>query len=325
MNAASSQPGSPVLSVTVTNYNYAHFLPEALDSILAQSFEDFELIVIDNASTDGSIELLAEYAERDPRVRLIAHQQNQGGLASLRESCDVARGRYRVQVDADDWVISPTAFAEQVDMLERHPAMAFVYSTMTRYGPDGSKVGVSRPYPNDTVLPGELALEAILSFALTHSGMMFRLAAYRSTAGYPDGLPHVDDMLLGVRLAEVGDVGYLDRELYAFRQHGANVHLAPQLPVVKEEILPVIEAAFEGPLGPRVPASVRRRVVRNALVHLPTQYIFAGQRRAGWRLYWESVKARPLATVAQLRTLSLLAVSVLGADRYRAMVARIRS
>ena len=302
----------PALSVTVTNYNYARFLPQALDSILAQTYTDYEIIVIDNASTDDSLAVARQYAARDARIRVIAHESNIGALASLRESCDECRGRYRVHVDADDWAISPTAFARQVALMDANPQVTFVYSCLTMFGPDGRKTHVSRPFQGDQVVPAPEAVEAVLGFTLNHTGTMIRLDAYRLTGGYPDGMPHVDDMLLGVRLCELGDVGYIDDELYSFRQHGDNVHLAPQLAVVREEFIPVVEAAFNGPLGPRLSPQARRRIMRNTLVHLPTQYIFRGEPRAGWRLWWESARARPVDTVLQPRTLALAARTVLG-------------
>lgn len=317
--------GEPLLSVTVMNYNYGRFLGRNIESILSQSFDDFELVLIDNASTDGSLEIMRRYASTDPRISIVAHATNLGMFASLRESCDLSRGRYRVPIEADDWVLSSDAFEAQVDLLERHPSMAFAYSAMTMTGSDGRVFHVSRPYHHDVVLPGEEAVEAILSFALTHTGMMMRLDALRATSGYQEGFPHIIDMMLAVRLCEVGDVGYIDRSLYAFRQHETNLHLRPQLEVVRREVLPVIDAAFDGPLGARVQdaAAVRRRVVGKALVHLPTQYIFVGQYRAGWRMYWESVKVRPAATIVQPRTLSLLSRTVLGDRGHRWLTSRL--
>ena len=115
----------PTLSVTMTNYNYAGYLPRAIESILEQTYTDFELLIIDNASTDDSVEVIQGYD--DPRIRLIAHEVNQGALASFRESCDESRGTYRLHVDADDWVIASDALQRQIDMMEAHPDMSFVY------------------------------------------------------------------------------------------------------------------------------------------------------------------------------------------------------
>jgi hypothetical protein len=199
-------------------------------------------------------------------------------------------------------------------MLDDHPEMTFVYSSLTMFDEHGRKSWVSRPHPHDTVLAGELALDQILGFSFGHSGMMLRLDTYRATGGYPDGMPHIDDLVLAVHLAERGSVGYIDAELYAFRQHGATVHMSPQRSVVRDEILPMISDAFDGPLGTRLPDAgrTRRNIERRALVHLPTACIFTDRRRDGWRLYWESVRIRPLLTVLQPRTLSLIARTLLG-------------
>jgi glycosyltransferase involved in cell wall biosynthesis len=315
MTASEGQASdAPLLSVAVTSYNYAAFLPCALDSVLSQSFTDFELIVIDNASTDESPAILREYAASDERIRLVLHEENQGALASLRETCDVALGTYLVHVDADDWVLAPTAFEEQIELLEANPQVSFVYSSLTMIGPEGETILVSRPYQRDVVVPAEEALEVVLGFNLSSSGMMFRLDAYRRTGGWPDENIHVADQQLASRLCEVGDVAYFDRPMYAFRQQGRNLHLESELKVVSNEVLPMIEAAFDGPLGRRIPDSskVRRRVIRNALVHRPTQYIFSGELAQGWRLYWESVRASPILTIVQPRTLSLLSRTFLG-------------
>lgn len=325
-DAAAEASRSPLVTATVTNYNYEAFLPQSIESILGQSFDDFELLVIDNASTDSSVEVIRHYAANDERIRVIAHEENQGPVASQRESCALARGRYRVHIDADDWILEPDAFEHQVAMLEQHPDMSFVYSALTIFGPDEQRILASHPYDGDTVLPGEAALQEVMGFNVNNSGMMIRLDSYRQTAGYPDGMPLVDDILLAVRLCEVGKVGYVDRELYAFRQHGTNMHLAPDVDVIRTEILPVITAAFDGPLAARMtnPEAVRRRVLKKALVHLPTQYIFRNQYREGWRLYWESFKARPSETLLQLRTLNLALRTAMGERGYEALRSSLR-
>jgi glycosyltransferase involved in cell wall biosynthesis len=304
----------PRLSVTITNYNYGRFLAQSIESVLGQSFADFELILIDNASQDDSVEIMRRYQQCDPRIELIVHDVNQGMFASLEESVNRSRGLYRVQIDADDWVLSPDAFEAQVGMLDAHPEMAFVYSALTQIGSDGVVHHVSRPFAGDVVLPGEDAVEQVLRFSLNDTGTMLRVAAYRAAGGYPPTSPHISDTQLCARMCAVGSVGYIDRSLYAFRQHGDNLHFRHQTPVVRDEILPMIDEVFAGPLAARMadPVATKRRVVRNALVHLPTVYIFGGAPLTGWRMYWESVKLRPLDTVLQPRTLSLLARTLLG-------------
>jgi glycosyltransferase involved in cell wall biosynthesis len=310
----------PTLSVTVTNYNYGRFLGRNIESILAQSFADFELILVDNASTDDSVAVMRKYAASDPRIRIVAHARNEGQFASYREASDLCRGRYRVHMDGDDWVLSNDAFRLQVDLLNRHPDMGLVFSALTMVDCEGSELFVSHPFPRDGVFTSDEAFEGLISFALMHSGLMLRLDAYRATTGYADAYPHMADQLLAVRISEQARlVGYFDRSLYAFRQHGNNLNLRPQMKVVKEEVLPALQSAFDGPVGQRQAPAVRRRMVRRSLVHLPTRYIFGGQLNTGWLLYWESVKVRPFSTLFQRRTLSLVARTLLGDRGFHAL------
>jgi glycosyltransferase involved in cell wall biosynthesis len=310
---------APTLSVTVTNYNYGRFLDQNLTSIRNQTFTDFEVIVVDNASTDDSMEVIRRHAEADPRIRVVCHAENLGMFASLRESVDLCRGRYRVHVDADDYVLAPDAFAIQVASLDSHPTMAFTYSQLVMIDTADEVVHTSRSYDHDVIRPGSDALEMVLAFAINHSGMMFRLDAYRATAGYPDRYAHVADMLLAGRLCATGDVGYIDQPLYGFRKHGGNLHLRPELHVLRDEMIPVIEQSYAGLPDGTADAEAKRRAIRRALVHLPTQYVFSGQAAMGWRLYWESAKIHPYDTICQRRTLSLVGRTVLGRRGYHAV------
>src|SRR5215213_1469759 len=108
----------PTLSVTVLNYNYGAYLPACLDSILGQTFRDFELIIIDDCSTDNSLAVIEPYLA-DPRVRLVAHQANVGYCGSLIEGTEVqSAGELVTVISADDLVRRPDAFERQVRLLQ---------------------------------------------------------------------------------------------------------------------------------------------------------------------------------------------------------------
>ena len=316
---------NPVLSVTVTNYNYAPYLRQNVESILNQTYDDFELVIIDNASTDGSAELIHELASHDRRVRPIIHPENEGMLFSYREAAATSRGKYRVHVEADDWVIDPKAFELQVTLLEEHPAVSFCYPAMTMVDSNGDVVLVAHAHDGDAILPGEQAIESLLNLKFTHSGLMIRQDAYHATEGYQAGFPHTADTMLAIRLCEVGELGYLDRSLYAFRQHGSNLHRRDESELLETEYLPMIAAAFDGPLGRRLidSGAARRRVEQRALVHLPSQHIFRGELRTGWWLYWESMRRRPYLTVAQRATLHLVARTLLGERGFEQLRCRL--
>ena len=102
MTGASGQ-NTPKVTVLMPVYNSARFLREALDSILAQTWQDLELLAIDDGSTDRSLEVLHSY--RDPRLRIVSHQQYSGLTATLNEGIDLAKGEYIARMDADDAMV----------------------------------------------------------------------------------------------------------------------------------------------------------------------------------------------------------------------------
>src|SRR6188768_2020632 len=124
---------APTLSVTVLNYNYGNYLPQCLDSILAQTFEDFELIVVDDCSTDNSLEVIKPYL-RDPRVRLVSHAKNVGYSGSLIEGTEAhSRGDFVTVISADDMVRRPDAFERQIELLSAHPEASFCFTGYDKF------------------------------------------------------------------------------------------------------------------------------------------------------------------------------------------------
>ena len=134
---------SPLVSVVLPVRNGAADLPKAIDTILAQTFTDFELIVVNDGSTDGTAAVLD--AIRDPRVRVV-HQENMGLAAALNRGISLARGRYIARQDHDDWA-KPTRLEKQVAFMEANPDCALVGTCAD--GPSKSSLGrttsIARP------------------------------------------------------------------------------------------------------------------------------------------------------------------------------------
>src|SRR5436190_20057932 len=116
-----SQP--PAITVLMPVFNAAAFVREAIQSVLRQTQADLELLIIDDASTDGSSAIIRSFS--DPRVRVITHQRNLGLVASLNDGLDQARGRYVARMDADD-VMHPQRLEKQLRYLEEHVDIALV-------------------------------------------------------------------------------------------------------------------------------------------------------------------------------------------------------
>lgn len=113
----------PLLSFIVLSYNYENYIGRALRSILDQTVQDFEIVIVDDASTDGSRELIA--AIDDPRIRLLVNERNRGGAESYNRAVSAARGDWLVNLDADDW-IAPEKSQQQLDMLRKHPELDII-------------------------------------------------------------------------------------------------------------------------------------------------------------------------------------------------------
>lgn len=115
---------SPRLSILAPNFNHARFLPEMIDSCLEQSLQDWELIIIDDASTDNSVEIASDYVRRDARVKLLRNAANMGAIPSVNVGFRAAKGDYVFMRSADD-INLPGYFETAVKLLVQHPEAAF--------------------------------------------------------------------------------------------------------------------------------------------------------------------------------------------------------
>lgn len=112
--------GSPFVSVLMPVYNGGEYLSTAIDSILNQTYTDFEFLIIDDGSTDNSLSIIKQYQQKDDRIRIIVNDTNKGLVYSLNTGFDQARGKYIARMDADD-ISVPNRFQMQVDFMEQHP------------------------------------------------------------------------------------------------------------------------------------------------------------------------------------------------------------
>ena len=126
----------PKLSVILPNYNHAAYLPRCVEAILGQSFADLELIVVDDASTDHSRDILADYARRDPRVRVYHNSENRGVIATLTRALGMARGEYVFGAASDDYVL-PGYFERAMGLFAAHPEAGIALGLVECVDDDG--------------------------------------------------------------------------------------------------------------------------------------------------------------------------------------------
>jgi len=164
------RPGSPLISVLMPSFNCGPFLAESVGSILAQTLDDLELIIIDDGSTDDSPSVLSALSSADDRVRVV-RQENQGAGAALNAALELATGKYLARMDADDRT-PPQRFAEQLQFLESHPQVAVVGGWHRTFGAVESRV---QEFPTE---PNHLKAAMLFRNPISHPTVMMRRAAF---------------------------------------------------------------------------------------------------------------------------------------------------
>ena len=126
----------PTVSVILPNYNHAHYLPQCLNAMLDQSVKPTEIIVIDDASTDNSIEVISDFVRRDPVVKLIQNEKNIGNMPSNFKGLEQATCDYLLLAAADDYLL-PGFFEKSLKLLSKYPAAGFCCSLSRRINEKG--------------------------------------------------------------------------------------------------------------------------------------------------------------------------------------------
>jgi len=208
----------PQVTVLVPIYNGAAYLAQTLESLLAQSFADFELLAIDDGSTDGSSEIVRSF--KDERVRLI-HKENGGLCAALNLGIAEAKAPYIARSDQDD-ISFRERIERQFSIMENHPEALALFAYSTKFG---SKHGWSNA-DKMVMAPGEVKeYEPMIDGCQLCSTMFARTGALRSIGGFRQAYYPSDDWDLECRLAQAGKVLILREPVIAYRfQPAANTY-----------------------------------------------------------------------------------------------------
>lgn len=202
----------PSVSVLLPAYNAEAFVGAAIESVLAQTFQSFELVIVNDGSTDGTAAVLDRYCD-DDRVRIIDNGTNQGLVASLNTGLASCRGELVARLDADD-TAEPARLERQFAQFETDPRLVLSATSYHRVRPDGSLIRVGRPPSTHA----ELAAAHLTGNRLCHSSVMFRRQAVVDLGGYRAEWFPVEDFDLWLRLCMEGvfspvtsaEVVYLD-------------------------------------------------------------------------------------------------------------------
>jgi glycosyltransferase involved in cell wall biosynthesis len=227
----------PTVTVVLPAYNAATWLAPAIESILGQCFRDFELIVLDDGSVDGTRAVLAQYA--DARLRVIHHETNRGLISSLNEGIDAAHGKYIARMDADD-VAHPKRLQLQVAYLDSH-ARVGICGTWFRTHHGTRRASVRPPIDHD-----EISAHLFFRSPFGHpTVMMRRQVLQESGLRYDPKAVHAEDFDLWVRARPYTCFANLPRFLLQYRAHPQQVssgHLNAQKTSAQRILLSQLES-----------------------------------------------------------------------------------
>jgi len=204
---------SPLVSVVMSAYNKGDFIGEAIESILGQSFPDFELIVVNDGSTDGSGEIIERYKRADSRLQAF-DQPNRGVVYTANRGCALARGKYIARLDADD-VAMPTRLERQVEFLERQPQVAVLGAGWYILGRGGKCLGPIAPAEDDGAIRELLPRRNCFA----QSAVMMRTDVFRAVGGYRPAFPPAEDYDLWLRISDRYQMANLPYPLLYYRMH----------------------------------------------------------------------------------------------------------
>ena len=209
----------PLISVCMPVYNTETYIAEAVESILAQSYRNFEFIIIDDGSTDRSLAILECYADQDARIRL-SSRAHAGYLIRLNEMLEEARGDFIARMDADD-VAMPERFIKQIDFLDAHPEVVAVGSRILAIDSDGDPIAEFCTAQDHEEI--DRAHLDVRGGFINHPVAMIRTGAIRTIGGYRADYWPAEDVDLWLRLAEIGRLANVPERLLEYRRHPESI------------------------------------------------------------------------------------------------------
>lgn len=204
---------NPKISVILSVYNGERYLKQSIESILEQTFADFEFIIMDDGSSDGSFRIIRGYD--DDRIKVIRNEVRNGLTKSLNKALKKARGKYVARQDADD-ISLPSRFEEQIEFFERHPETALLGTSIFIMDEKGRILEEKKACPR----PSRNLLKRNEIF---HGSVMFKKAVIDNLGGYNELFKHSQDYELWLRIAKYHDIRNLQIPLYALRLHKSSI------------------------------------------------------------------------------------------------------
>lgn len=215
---------NPTVSFIVPCYNLAHLLGECIESILAQTFHDFEILIMDDCSPDHTEQIAHSFPDR--RIRYIRNPKNLGHLRNYNKGIELSRGKYVWLVSADDRLTSPRVLEKFVRVLDAHPEVGYACCSGVEIREENQLIPAKYSVQSnqDRIFAGEEFLERLLysNFVIASSGMV-RKTCYENFGVFPLDLPYAGDWYLWCLFALHHDVAYFSEPMVGYRVCGQSM------------------------------------------------------------------------------------------------------
>lgn len=208
---------SPKVSVVMSVYNGEPYLRKAIDSILNQTFTDFEFIIINDGSTDSTAHVLRKYAQRDDRIRIV-DQANSGLTKSLNRAVSLSRGEWIARQDADD-ISMATKLEKQLAFLADHPEVGVLGTAVKTINSESKVTSIGWHEVEDA----DIRFKLLRNNSFAHGSMMFSMIIFKRAGGYDESLEYTQDYDLWWRMSRYTRLANLPEPLYCWRKAEGNI------------------------------------------------------------------------------------------------------
>jgi len=265
-------PAMPRVSVLMAAYNAERYVDQAIESLLAQTYQNWELIVVDDGSTDSTPIRLQAWAERDSRIRFYRNNHNLGIGPTRQRALDLARGTYAAILDSDD-IALPEWLAARVDHLDHHPEVVVVSGSRIVIDESGKRVCVIHEGGSPEVLHWRL----LFGNPVSQPSCMFRVAEAGQVGGYITE-PYLEDWDLFVKLSELGQIEHVNVALMMYRVHPskASLRIGTNRELLEPVATRIMCRTVKSATGLTVPTELVWYLFRG-------RYVFRGNRRESQR------------------------------------------
>ena len=206
--------GEPIVTVFIPCYNAEKFISETIESVLAQTYQNFEILIIDDGSTDNSRKIIEEYAHKDARIRSLYNEGNKGVGYTRNRGIKEARGKYLAVMDADD-VAVPNRLEKEIQYLEEHGSVGAVSGMMYMIDERGNKSGKSRLIAYEAQ---DVKAHLFFENVIVNSASVYRLDTVRKcNIRYKDNYCGVEDYMFWCMLSNHTDIVVLDEYFVYYR------------------------------------------------------------------------------------------------------------